>query len=505
MTMNKSTGFKMAFFILGLLLCTLLAKLVWDTKFLRIMSDERVFLHYGFSGLFDWMSFDASANPYIAYSKTLSLFLKAINPEGLRGVVYLSKLFAVIPTALLLGYFIFIVRSVTKAHWPVLAYVLLASMILLVFATTGRMVEVRPDSLSIPLFCAANLTLYFAMNPSANWRPFAVAAVLFILAAWFSLRAAMMILLMSPIYLFILRSRLQQLSWSALIPIGVSLGTILLLILIFQFNPLDVINGQNSHEAQLTARHHSLTLKFLQQDRLTVLVFQGAFALLGLGVLLKSREKKMRAIASIGIALIIAQFILIFIDPAPYLYAYSLGLSGVLMILLSSIETLSVRRGLYVCTFALAIVQSMHVLAPNGRNFGVQIHAGPIDRVATDFAGVDTPTLISTHLKSGTWHINDQIAVASALCERVNGKAIVQFHVQPMCIENALENDKFRAFLTIKGTDPEERSVRAILSAIDSQDTKLVLWQPGRVNETILGALEASSDWTLYDGFALRK
>lgn len=501
---HKDTFLKLGLSAIFLIICSLLFILFIQVKFLRIMADEKYFLYFAYSGLTELTEFKAAEYPYAAFSKLHVFLLSLFNLKDLKEVVYGSKLFSSIPLFLVFFGLIYSFFCYSKKPWDIWFFTLVSLIILLVFSTTGRIVECRPDALSIPLYCAANLIICYRIKRSKTWHLDILAGILLIFTAWISIRAAIIILVMLPIYIYILRGRFSTEPRHILSMMCIFIGFIIMLIIGFNINPIDIVSLMRSPEASLARTELSFKVKILQPNRLTLLAFQMLIGILAILIIKTSNCKAQRSIGLLGLSLIIVQFIFIVLDPAPFLYSYSYGLSGVLVVIVAILDMPKLKGVLLMLSISLGGLQSMHVLAAKNYHFGRSIHAAPIKNIDVNYQDFVLPDLLDIYLKSGQWHTKDQIAIRQVLCNKIKGKLISRFSYQPICIAGALDIESYTIFMTNPKINREEPVLNVIIKAIKLQDTEVIIWGRHKLNPHIYNTLDSLPDWTLYNGFALR-
>ena len=260
-----------------------------------------------------------------------------------------------------------------------------------------------------------------------------------------------------------------------------------------------------SHEMGLAMQRQSLSFKVLRPDRLTILSFQAIIGLIAIFITLKEKRQDIRTMAMLGVGLIIAQFVLIIIDKAPFLYVYSYGLSGVLITLLAAINTPKAHRAFLITVMGLGALQSLHVLYPVGTYFGYGIHGAASQHKPINYDAKPLHRLTAISRRQAPLHINNQLNLDNAICKKLSGKSVSRFNMQVLCLENAVDIELYTIFLTHQHMTASDPAIKLLIDTINAQDTVLVSWGGKKLNPDISQFLETSQDWKLYKGFALRQ
>ena len=379
--------------------------------------------------------------------------------------------------------------------------------LLFVFVTAGRMVEIRPDTFGLLLF---NFGWWWLLRGTGRTN-ILLAAACAGLALFFSARAAVMIVGMAVLLIYLCVRRKDARTFGYLVLLAVAFATIVALI--YASDPATFSLMVKSVYLDPIALMPDLSLgqRVFAVDRLVLV----AMIVTALGAALWAITRgKAGDIALVVVAACVAQLVLILVDPSPFQYVYGWAalptLAGIALLGRMSARGLDAGLAFAGGALALALVSLSIAHTISGR----PPLAGSILRITydppiarADLQRAPTPRLlsmmVSAERQQGLWN---QLALLSEICRRLPGPVLAKFYAHPICVPDArydwagLKWPAMLAGESDQGTGPEFAALFA------NRPPQLVAWGKHHYTPPLTPwGRRLLKDYAVYDGFALHR
>lgn len=499
--MQSSVRF--AFLALSIAAGAALLTLLVGQKFGMLGPDEFVFLAKlnSFTAEDLWIGF------FTPYFRALAPFVQSA--DILQDLPWIAFILRLLPLACLA----WVAWLFWRMHQGGAASLAFALVLVLLFATVGRIVEIRPDGIAIPIIAGAWLLALCRLKRSALTSGFVLPFALLFFATLLTPRAIMFTALCAPLGLVFIRIALR-LSWASIVSaLAVSLISYALVALIFYADvEASLMSGMFERAFNQQEPELSLYTRFFFGHRGVFVAVYGLvifFAMLGL--LQKNQDRFDHACIATAIGLSLAQIFLLAIDNRPYEYAYGYGLAGPLALVLWLTHQPDRLRWFHFGFAAILMAwQVILVAATNMAGFNLSwIHVLP---KALDHAFLERAELqqmMPLLAPREPMRLRDQHRLRLAICAQIGGGLVIaEERYQPFCNDG----QNLRSFETgafVGGVESISGSTRARMdNALNNTEADLlvVFWGPSgtSVGPFLAGYLH-TEDWQIFDGFAFRR
>ena len=379
--------------------------------------------------------------------------------------------------------------------------------LLLLFVTCGRMAEIRPDTFGLLLF---NAGWWWLLRGTS--RPNILIAAAFSGAAlFFSARAAVMIVGMGLLLIYLCTRNRDSRTFSLLVLMAAGFAAIVALVYASDPATFSLMVRSVYLDPISLMPDLSLPQRVLSIDRLVML----AMILTALAAAVREIARgKAGDTALVVAAACVAQLVLIVVDPSPFQYVYAWAalptLAGIA--LLGRISERGLHAGLAFTGSALAMgLVSLSVAYTMG---GRPPISGSILRITYDppIAGPElqratTPRLlsmmVSAERQQGLWN---QLALLTEICRRVRGPVLAKFYAHPICLPDSQHDWGGLKWPAMLEGERDWGTAQEFEALFARRPPALVAW--GKHHYTPAptawgrGLLK---DYAVYDGFALRR
>ena len=404
-------------------------------------------------------------------------------------------------TALAIAAYAVLLFTLSRRHF------LFLLPLLFVFVTAGRMAEIRPDTFGLLLF---NFGWWWVLRGTGRTN-ILLAAACSGAALFFSARAAVMIVGMAVMLIYLCVRKKDSRTFGYLVLLALGFGAIVALD--YASDPATFSLMVQSVYLDPIALMPDLSLgqRLLSADRLVLV----AMIVTALGAaLMEMARGKAGDTALVVAAACVAQVVLIVVDPSPFQYVYGWAalptLAGIA--LLGRISARGLDAGLAFASGALAMV--LVSLSVAHTMSGRPPLSGSILRITYDkpiareeLRSAATPELLSMMVNAerqqGLWN---QLALLTEICGRIRGPVLAKFYAHPICLPNARHDWaglKWPAMLegeSDRGTGPEFAALFA------KRPPKLVAWGKHHYRPPLTPwGQNLLKDYAVHDGFALRR
>ncbi len=459
--------------------------------------DEIYFAHVFWlmrEGLEPYSDFYSAHLP--AYFRMLGVLVPPAPPRDLSFVWTLRAV-----TALVMIAYAGLLWTLSRRHF------LFLLPLLLLFVTAGRMAEIRPDTFGLLLF---NFGWWWLLRGTGRANML-LAAACSGAALFFSARAAVMIVAMGVLLIYLCARNKDSRTFGYLVLLAVGFAAIVALV--YASDPATFSLMVRSVYLDPIALMPDLSLgqRLFSVDRLVLVAM--IVTALGAALRLLARGAARDEALVVAVACV-AQLVLIVVDPSPFQYVYGWAalptLAGIA--LLGRISPRGLDAGLAFTGAALALVLLSLSIAHTIS--GRPPLSGSILRITYDapiakaeLRRAATPRLlsmmVSAERQQGLWN---QLALLTEICGRVRGPVLAKFYAHPICLRDARYDWAGLKWPPMLEGERDSGTAEEFAALFANRPPQLVAWGKHHYTPPLTPwGRSLLKDYAIYDGFALRR